>query len=121
MDREARIHFMTLGMLRSARAHMDDIDPLMFAEALQRTVTALVGWTACNGGAVPPAWTIKGKAAPLIRATCQVTLTYTPRPQPLPECWRHPHLACPGECQYLAPLHVCLNDIAATPPSGRTH
>jgi len=32
--------------------------------------------------------------------------------QDQPFCWKHPALRCSGECQYIAPADVCLNDEA---------
>jgi predicted DNA-binding WGR domain protein len=41
-----------------------------------------------------------------------------PRPQPLPECSRHPGLMCPGECQYILANGVCIHDLG--PPHKRS-
>lgn len=38
--------------------------------------------------------------------------------QELPPCHRYPDLPCVGECQYIVPAEVCLNDLGPPPDDG---
>jgi hypothetical protein len=123
VSRSQQIGCLTVGLLRGLKAGHDRErgfpDAMLWAEAMQAAVNTLVAAVLMDDKLAPIrpllSWRIEGEPAPPHCAHCRVTLTFTPRAEPLPDCWKHPGLPCVGECQYSLGPGVCLNDLERVP------